>query len=299
MTASPTIPAEPAHAAAPVHEHAVPGGGGTRLHVREWGDPAGPGILFVHGWSQADACWNRQVGGPLADRFHLVTMDLRGHGRSDKPPDPASYGDGRLWADDIAAVISATGLDRPVIVAWSYGGLVVGDYLRVHGGGAIAGVDLVGAAVMLRPPAFGHIGPGFLENVGDLCQADLETSVPALRRFLHASTVEPFDDEQYAAALCWNMLTPPAVRAALVARDVDVTGALAASGVPILVTHGRRDTVVLPAMSEHVVASCPAARASWYEACGHLPFIEEAARFDRELSAFADSVAASCAGVSS
>ena len=286
MTASSTVPA-PSPTAVPVQEHVVRGGGGTLLHVREWGDPAEPGILFVHGWSQADACWGRQVCGPLAERFRLVTMDLRGHGRSDKPPDPAAYDDERLWADDIAAVIAATGLDRPVVVAWSYGGLVVGDYLRVHGDGAIAGIDLVGAAVMLRPPAFDHIGAGFLEHVGDLCQADLETSVPALRRFVRAMTVEPLDDAQVAAAMCATMLTPPAIRGALVARDVDVTGALAQARVPILVTHGRRDTVVLPAMSEHVVASCPTARASWYEASAHLPFLEEAARFDRELAALA------------
>lgn len=286
MTASPTVPV------APMREHDVPGGDDTRLHVREWGDPAGTGILFLHGWSQADACWNRQVTGPLADRFRLVTMDLRGHGRSDKPPDPAAYANDRLWADDVAAVITATGLDRPVIVAWSYAGLVVGDYLRVHGDRAIAGIDLVGAAVMLRPPAFDHVGPGFLDHVGDLCRADLETSVPALRRFLRAATVKPLDDGQVAAAMCWTMLTPPAVRGALLARDVDVTGALAQSAVPILVTHGRQDTVVLPTMSEHVVASCATARASWFEASGHLPFLEEAERFDRELSAFADSSAA-------
>ncbi len=144
----------------------------------------------------------------------------------------------------------------------------------------------------MRRPAFDHIGPGFLQNAGDMCAPDLETSVPALRRFLRAATVAPLDDEQYAAALCWNMLTPPEVRGALLARDLDVTGALARSGVPILVTHGRRDAIVLPTMAEHVLASCPTARASWYDDCGHLPFLEDPARFDRELSAFADSAAA-------
>ena len=48
---------------------------------------------------------------------------------------------------------------------------------------------------------------------------------------------------------------------------------------------GRADTVVLPAMAEHVLAICPAAEASWYEGVGHLPHLQEPERFDRELAA--------------
>ena len=60
------------------------------------------------------------------------------------PLDPDRYVDGRLWADDVAAVIDQTGLDRPVVVAWSYGGLILTDYVRAYGEQAIAGIDLVG-----------------------------------------------------------------------------------------------------------------------------------------------------------
>ena len=41
--------------------------------------------------------------------FRLVTFDNRGHGMSEKPPDAEHYGDARLWADDVAAVIEQTG----------------------------------------------------------------------------------------------------------------------------------------------------------------------------------------------
>jgi pimeloyl-ACP methyl ester carboxylesterase len=183
-------------------------------------------------------------------------------------------------------VITETGLERPVLVAWSYGGFVVGDYLRVHGEAAIGGVVLVGGAVLLRPPAFDHIGPGFLDNAPDACSPDLETSVPALRRFLRACTAHPLDDETASAALSWNMLTPPAVRGALLARELDATEVLARADVPILAIHGRSDAIVLPSMTEHLLAHCPNAAASWYEGVGHMPFMEDAARFDRELAAF-------------
>ncbi len=59
---------------------------------------------------------------------------------------------------------------------------------------------------------------------------------------------------------------------------------LGALEVPLLVTQGRADTVVLPAMAEHVLAICPTAEASWYDGVGHLPHLEEPERFNRELA---------------
>ncbi|UGS37003.1 alpha/beta fold hydrolase [Capillimicrobium parvum] len=288
MTTPSTIDPPQPVATGPVRERDVRGGAGTRLHVREWGDPDGPPIVFVHGWSQADLCWRRQVSGPLGATFRLITFDNRGHGRSEKPLDPASYADGDLWAADLDAVIEQTGLERPVLVAWSYGALIVADYLRVHGDAAIGGIDLVGGAAVLRPPAFDHIGPAFLDAAPRACSSDLETSIPALQRFLRACTARPLDDETSSAALCWSMLTPPEVRGALLARELDATDVLARVEVPVLVTHGRRDAIILPSMAEHVLAACPAAVASWYEDAGHMPFLEDATRFDRELAAFAD-----------
>src|SRR3954463_3454306 len=106
----------------------VIGGGGTKLHVREWGCRDAPAILFVHGWSQHHLAFRRQLESPLADEFRLVAVDLRGHGMSEVPTDVAAYASEATWAADIAAVIEQRGLVRPVIVAWSYGGYVVSDY---------------------------------------------------------------------------------------------------------------------------------------------------------------------------
>ena len=40
--------------------HTVQGGGGLRLHVREWGKADAPPILFIHGLSQSHLCWDKQ-----------------------------------------------------------------------------------------------------------------------------------------------------------------------------------------------------------------------------------------------
>ena len=264
----------------------VTGGAGVRLHVREAGTRGAPPIVFIHGWSQSELCWQHQFAGPLVRDHHLVAFDLRGHGMSEKPVSPENYGDARLWADDLAAVIGELELDRPVLVAWSYGGFVVGDYLGAYGDGAIASINLVGGAAMLKPPEFEHIGPGFLENAPAAASPDLATNIAAMQRFLRACTHLPLDRHAWDDALCWNMVAPSSVRGALIAREIDAGEGLSQVSVPVLVTHGRADQIVLPSMAEHALDVCPTAEASWYDDVGHMPFVEATERFDRELADF-------------
>jgi pimeloyl-ACP methyl ester carboxylesterase len=277
--------------AEPVREYEVRGGDGLMLRAYEWGNPDGPEILFLHGWSQCAMCWTAQVASPLAERFRMVAVDLRGHGASEQPLDPGVYADERLWAEDVEAVIERAHLERPVLVAWSYGGFVVGDYLHTYGESRLAGIQLVGGAVLLQPPSFAHIGPGFLENAPAASAGELRVSIPAIQRFMHACSARALDDELWSTALCWNMAVPAPIRGALIAREIDVTDAFSKLSVPVLVSHGREDRIVLPSMAEHVLEHCGDAVASWYDGVGHMPFIEEAERFNLELDAFVDGAA--------
>jgi non-heme chloroperoxidase len=272
-----------AGAGEPVAIHDVQGGGGLRLHVREWGDPQGPAVLLIHGWSQTQLCWARQLDSSLAQTCHIVTLDIRGHGMSEKPLEPGHYVDEQLWADDIAAVIEQTRLVRPVLVGWSYGGFIIADYVRAYGEAGIAGINLVGGAVMMKPPTFDHIGPGFLENAEGACAPDLSTNIAAIRSFLRACTVQPLSDDDWSTALSWNMVTPAEVRGALISREIDGDDVLSTLSVPVLVTHGREDAIVLPSMAEHVLEVCGTAEPSWYDGVGHMTFWEENERFNREL----------------
>ena len=273
----------------PATTYEILGGGGVMLHVREWGNAGGPVLLFIHGWSQSDLCWLNQVRGDLTGTFRIVTFDLRGHGLSEKPPGPEHYGDGQLWADDVATVIDQTGLDKPILVAWSYGGYIVADYLRAYGDSRIGGINLVGAGVLLGALAFDHVGPGMLENVKGMCAEDLAENIAATRRFLRSCTSRPLGDDEMAAALGWNMVVPYSVRQALLSRELDSSDILAKVSVPVLVTHGRGDTIVLPSMAERTLTVCPAATASWYDGVGHMPFWELPDRFDNELARLARS----------
>ena len=154
---------------------------GLTISAQEWGNPAGPEILFIHGFSQSHLSWMRQVDSDLAKEFRIVTYDLRGHGNSDKPLDPASYKNSKAWGDEVQAVIDAAGLKRPVLVGWSYAGRVISDYLSTHGAGQIAGINFVDASIKADPAFAGDN----LKNLPLMASEDLVTNITATRSFLH------------------------------------------------------------------------------------------------------------------
>jgi pimeloyl-ACP methyl ester carboxylesterase len=274
--------------------HSVIGGGGVKLHVREWGKADAPAILFIHGWSQNHLCWRKQYESQLADAFHLVAFDLRGHGMSEAPEAQEHYTEPQPWADDIAAIVRQLNLEHPVLVGWSYAGFVICDYVRAYGQDAIAGINFVSAAVTLDTAAFGVLlGPGFLDHVPGATADDLPSNIRAIRAFVHGCTARPLPRDEYEAALCWNIMVPPKVRAALVTRVIDSDDVLGTLRTPVLLTQGRSDTVVLPAMADHILRTCRTSTASWYPETGHAPFLEDSPRFNRELADFVHEARAS------
>jgi non-heme chloroperoxidase len=176
-------------------------------------------------------------------------------------------------------------LDRPVLVGWSYGAFVICDYVRKYGQGQIAAIDFVEGAAKLGEAAFGTlIGPGFLDHFVGATADDLPTNIAAMRAFVKVCASKPLSPDDFETALAWNIVVPARIRANLGARELDYDDVLRDLEVPLVVTQGRVDTVVLPAMAEHIVATCPTAEASWYEGMGHLTHLQEPERFNHELA---------------
>src|SRR5262245_59474489 len=67
-----------------------------------------------------------------------------------KPLEPEKYKESKAWADEVQAVIDAAKLKWPVLVGWSYGGRVIGDYLAIHGATGLAGSQLRRCSVEVR-----------------------------------------------------------------------------------------------------------------------------------------------------
>jgi pimeloyl-ACP methyl ester carboxylesterase len=85
--------------------------GTLRIHFRDWGDPALPPLVIVHGLRDHSHSFDDLARG-LLDHFHVFALDLRGHGDSETTP---YYGSGH-FALDLHNLIRALRLERPIVV---------------------------------------------------------------------------------------------------------------------------------------------------------------------------------------
>jgi pimeloyl-ACP methyl ester carboxylesterase len=257
---------------------------GVKLAIYEWGNPAGPELLLIHGFAQCHLCFRPQIESELARDFRLVAFDMRGHGASDKPADPKAYQGQDVWAKDIAAVIDAKKLRRPVVAGWSMGGRITRQYLMRLGDSRLAGVNFVSSQVVEEPR---FRGPGAPQPVNP--DWTLAERIDAAIRFIDGCFAIKPHEADFRVAVAYNMLVPLHVRQAIAGWSTDpveTVALLKRVRVPTLVTQGRADTIVLPAAAETTAATIPGAKLSWFDQSGHSPFAEEPQRFNRELAAF-------------
>ena len=287
--------AAPAAANPGLRYTAVTSTDGVVLSVAEAGPRDAPAVLFLHGIGQSLTSWRRQLESPLEQRLRLVAMDLRGHGDSGKPWAPGAYQRACQWADDVRAVREALGLERPVLVAWSFGGLVAMNYVRCEGAQSLAGLALVataGGRLVASTPA----GPTPAASASrDMTAPDLRLNLAGARTFARLMTATPpdaaWEDETVAALL----KLPAYVRRAMGSAQVGPTGEPITTNedlaprltLPMLVVTGAKDALSDgTALAASYRARFPAARVLTYPESGHSPFAEAADRFNADLESF-------------
>ncbi|MFE5708143.1 alpha/beta fold hydrolase [Rhodococcus koreensis] len=264
---------------------------GTPLVYSVTGDPDARALVLLHGWAQSCRCWGAGVLDELADRYRVIAVDLRGHGYSGAPA--AGYDDSAIWAGDVDAVLTAEGVTSgAVLLGWSYGGLVICDYLASHGTSAVDGVVLVGAITSIgRGEAGGKVGAAMRAAIPGAMSEEPREAIRALGAFGTALTGPPEGKGAQSQALFGaGLATPPHVRAALFNRSASHDDLLRSLDVPVLVLHGTEDSVVDVSAGRHAADLIPQARASFWEGCDHGPFVEDPGRFVKEVGAFVDNL---------
>ena len=262
---------------------------GVRLAVQEWGNPQGPAVVLIHGLLGSRLNWDAQVNSAELRRYRIITYDLRGHGLSGKPTGAEAYRNGRHWADDLATVIASAHANRPVLVGWSLGGAVISNYLATFGDSQIAGAVYVDGVIELK----GDQIVAHPEVYRDMTSSDLKTHLDGERTFLglcfhtqpDGSTTERLLAN--AAMASWDM------QSAVQSMTVAAAEGLSKVSVPVLLLYGEHDALV---NTRGAIARAkeldPHIQTRLYANSGHAPFMEEPDRFNRDLAAFIDTVAA-------
>jgi pimeloyl-ACP methyl ester carboxylesterase len=101
---------------------------GVRIHYVTEGK--GEPIVLLHGWMSDSSMWGRLDTNPAAKEYQLIAVDLRGHGKSDKPHEPEKYGP--EMAEDVVRLLDHLKLPKAHLVGYSMGAIVAGKVAATH-----------------------------------------------------------------------------------------------------------------------------------------------------------------------
>ena len=273
----------------------IEGGGGLPIAVTSNNRADAPRIVFVHGFLGSTLNWHKQLQSGLAGEFHLTALDMRGHGSSAKPWQAGHYLDMQLWADDIKAALDAggsiAGSGKPLLVAWSYGGHFVLDYVRYYGTDAIAGIVFVSSNAGFVPRPESPMTPEREQQIARSTSANAETLMEWTQGYLDLIIG---DGELPAAEMDMlrvsAMMTPHYVRVFNREHRSDNSDLLEAVDVPVLFVVGGRDILANREQIESIAASLPQAEVSVYANSGNMPFWFAPEKFNRHIAEFAMSL---------
>jgi proline iminopeptidase len=268
------------------------------LYWVEYGDPAAPPILLLHGGPAASHEYLLPQMLALAEDHRLVTYDQRGGGRSRYDDDRAVIG----WRDqveDVARVAAELHVSPLTIVGYSWGGLLAMLYAIEAAAGRVqpppARLALIDPAPITRPAR--------LAFEQELSRRQASPEVAALRAELQAGGLRERDSDAYrqrafeisvagyfADPARARDLTPFRVTGRVQQSiwqslgDYDLRGALASVRVPTLVLHGRQDPI--PLASSEEAARALGATCVVIEGSGHVPYVEQPEQLFPPLRAF-------------
>lgn len=257
-------------------------GNGLHLHYVEWGEPGNRTVLLLHGF--ASSTWSswRALGQRLGERFHVVGLDLRGHGESDR--DPAARYTLRDYAGDIETALPALGQPPQTVIGHSMGGRLALLYAARHHE-TLERLVLVDSKVeggRSRPDMIAS----YPERFATVAEAD------AFAERIYGRRKHRFEYEFVRNAdgtVDWRFDLVGQRRSRSGPDPVLDEGQWAQFGAlrtPTLVVRSGRSGAILPADVVRMHELNPATRTVEYESAGHLLHLDEPERFWSDVTSF-------------
>src|ERR1700682_3028382 len=239
----------------------------------------GPPLLLTHGHSSTSAMWQGQIEA-LSKRHKLVLWDMRGHGQSDYPDDPAAYSEA-LTVADMAALLDEVGASTAIVGGLSLGGYMSLWFYRSH-------PERVRALLII------DTGPGFKK--GDARAVWNKRANDTGDRFEREGLDVLKSGSRERSSVTHRDASGPAraARGMLTQRDARVIESLPDIKVPALVVVGADDTPFLAA-SDYMAAKIPGAKKAVIPAAGHAVNIDQPQAFIDAVLPFLDGLAHSTA----
>lgn len=248
--------------------------GHVRLHIADEGPRDAPALVFANSLGTDLRLWDAMLP-HLPKGLRIVRADKRGHGLS-QTTGPIGIDD---LADDVAAIIDRLGLDHPVYVGLSIGGLIGQSLALRHG-------DKLGGLVLSNTAA----------KIGD--SSIWSDRIAAIRAGGIAAIAEPTMERWFSPAFratpeceAWRLMLERQDQAGYLAccqaiADADFREALAVLNRPVLCIGGSLDGSTPPEAMQDLAGRIKGARLEIIDGAGHLPCVEAPQDYARLLTGY-------------
>jgi pimeloyl-[acyl-carrier protein] methyl ester esterase len=257
----------------------------TLLYYEEAGE--GKPLLFVHGWSLSSQIWTQQKE-YFSSRYRCLTVDLRGHGRSN--PSASGYGI-EVLASDVTCLFDSLGLSDGTLFGWSLGALVaLAAYPSVRE--RLAALVLVSATSKYCSSAEYPYGLPEKEprSLSLLLKRNPKKALDGfLRRMFIGQQESDWGFDDFEKDLLPLMPPPSAevlVQALQTLQTADVRPVLASVREPVLLLHGDRDVICPIAASQYLEEKISTTTRIILAGAGHAPMFSRPAEFNAAIESF-------------
>jgi len=258
---------------------------GQKLYYESLGE-GDQTVIMIHGSFMNGRVWDHQALS-LADSYRMVRIDLRGHGRSDKPASGYSY---PRYGKDVEELIEHLNLDSVIVIGWSMGALVAVEYVEEN-------TD--------RTEKLGLVSTGMFHRVSDNEQREQEyipyeefmqeirTKRPeAMRWFVDMMTGERIDET--TKRWLWDLEMESAIQANVgtmeAAAEMEtskIKSILDSIDMPVGIFHGGLDKAATIEDAQYVSDQLVSEGALYqYDESRHVPFLSQPDKFDSDIREF-------------
>jgi len=262
---------------------------GRRFHYTEWGAPAAPAVIFLHGITGHARTWDDEAR-LLSGRYRAIALDQRGHGDTDPAPD-GDYSDAALLGD-LEAFVDGLGLARVSLVALSLGGRVAINFAGRHPGRmerlvvidigpeiAPAGRARVGMLMAQAPERFAA-----LDDVVVHMRANAPLYTDAMLRHRAQHAVRPLPGGGFTWK--YDRALREAIRQGRMRVPADLWPQWGAIQCPTLLVRGSESDILTNEIAKRMIDALPHARLAVVEGAGHTVPGDQPAAFQALLREF-------------
>jgi len=258
----------------------------VRLHVTDAGE--GRPVVLLPGWPLSDEMYEYQYNDLINNKFRVIGITLRGFGKSDKPYKEYNYDQHAL---DIRKVLTKLDIKDAVLCGFSMGGAIAIRYVSTYNGAHISKLVLAGAAAPLWTQREDFTFNLPVSAVDDLIELNYKDRPKLLSDFAKIFSADETSLNEGIAAwlngICISASSYAMAQCLIALRDTDLRGDLEKINIPTLIMHGKKDKICSFDLASQMKAGISDSNIIAFEKSGHSLFLEETAKFNKELIRFA------------